>query len=211
MFESTRQLAERYFFRIQGVCPQTAFFTMQELRVRLRQLQFSYEQIKKISFQLLPSPTIEGEDDKNENKILIFFSKTPAEEDPNRIANLSVSLEDILSIYLEQFYYSSHKVMDLINDSRNDLKGLKPIKSPGITVVRNRLIEHTRKKNGNPLYSLTLSVSGPSFRRIQQAEINSESFDQGLWSNAEELQLSLNDSLKAGIVHHDAKKSNKAD
>ena len=176
---------------------------LQELRGRLRQLEHSHKTISTISSEILPAPSMYGSGGKT-NQILVFRENAPAEEDPNRISSLPIQNQDLLIVFLEQFYASSHRAMDLINDSLGELPGLTKVRAKGITLVRNHLIEHTRKKGGQPVYAYSLSVSGPRLRPVSWSKNEPASKDEGLWSNADEFESSLNKSFKAGIEHYDA-------
>ncbi len=201
MFENSRELLEKYFYKTQASCSLNGTHVLQELRGRLRQLQYSYETVTTLSKKLLPTPSDYGPDGKT-NYVLIFLENAPAEENPSRLASLPIGDQDLLIIHLEQFYSSSHRIMDLVNDSLGELPGLTKIKAKGVTIARNHLIEHTRKKGGQPVYTYSLSISGPRLRPVSWSKNNPASKDEGLWANADEFQTNLNASLISGLTRH---------
>ena len=200
MFESSRILVETYLFRLQPAGSKLALHQMQEVRARLRQLDYCYGQIRNLSRELMPEPT-RRQGGKTTNQIHLFADTAPAEVNPARLGLLETQNYDPLIILVENFYYSSHRIIDILNDGIRFLPGLIRVRAYGVTTVRNHLIEHVRGKGGNTVYSFSLNVSGPRLRPLSWSKDEKGSRDEGLWKNADEFRASLNKSLEAGIAH----------
>lgn len=202
MFENSRKFLETYFFKAKksGALTDRTTHVLLELRGRLRQLQYSYKKIRGLSDNLLAEQELTN---PGTTHILVYVEQGDPEESPDRIAKISPLPQDELIVLLESFYYSAHRCVDLVNDHRKHLPGLGRVKAKGIVDARNHLIEHTNKKNGNPVFSFQTGPSGPRLRALSWSKFDSSSNDPGLWANADEFQDKIEASLRGGIEHLD--------
>ena len=91
-----------------------------------------------------------------------------------------------LEALLESYYNNAHKVLDLVQS----LPGLEIFKCREITIVRNKLLEHTRP---GEVYSFGFGSTGPVMRPIHGPD--REWHDKGLVPNTESFARRLADAF----------------
>ena len=202
MFERTRILLEKYFFQLSSKrCTKRAEHLLQEIRGRLRYLQDLYSRIENLVTVVAPDICTVDKNGKATTQIHIFVESAPPEENPERIASLPSEPQDDLRCDVEYFYYSAHRIQDIISESKEDLPGLIRFTAKGVTLVRNNLVEHPARKDGVIVFSHSVGPSGPKLRSIRWSLDEPGTQDQGLWKNAAEFENLLNEALEAGIGH----------
>ena len=122
---------------------------------------------------------------ENQLELSKLFRKTEVEE--NQFKTI---------IYLESFYYFSHRLIKLLKKSK--IGKFDELNPRGIITVRNKLIEHPEGHDSRILERGFLFgvPGGPRIKPFDSQFMPNKFFDKGLWSNARELRLQLVKCIK---------------
>lgn len=107
---------------------------------------------------------------------------------------------DEVRLLLEAFYYSAHRIRDILQDGREDLRGVGKFEAVGVRNARNHLIEHPGGPNGVLVFSIaTGGPVGPQLKPLRWSLDQPGTMDDGLQKNASEFEAALNTVLKKAI------------
>src|SRR5262245_30959232 len=151
MFADCRSLLEAYAQALlrRGMT-QRAGHLIQELRARLRQLQWLYDRLLTLESDLQQEAFAEMSPDTPKPTVLkqLFTEQSVRRSDPELQAQLQAQKSDELRVLLEAFYYSAHRVRDILRDHKADLPKIVGFECSGIRDVRNHLVEHPGRAKG---------------------------------------------------------------
>ena len=111
-----------------------------------------------------------------------------------------------IRLFTEMFYHLAWRLLVVIGSKRHPFPGLGNLRVDGVMRVRNQLVEHPEKHDGN--YRWTVSIlpeAGPVLKshgalsRGGKLEPLPESVDRGLFVNAAELRDVVEAKLEAAI------------
>jgi hypothetical protein len=127
MFERSRELLEQYYCRVltQGMS-RRAEHLLHELRGRLRAVQWLHTRLLELDREIEREARSELPVDSRVPDVLkvIFTDATRPDCQSYSHATLPFSRSDELRLLLETFYYSAHRIRDVLRDSGADLPGL---------------------------------------------------------------------------------------
>jgi hypothetical protein len=119
---------------------------------------------------------------------------------------------DDISIFTETFYHYAWRIVEILNGGGPyAFPGIRKVKAPAVTIVRNHLIQHPEKvKEQNFTLGLVILSSGPALRttggviRGDSGRLDPlpESKDQGLFATAKELETELQSRLDEAIAKY---------
>jgi len=202
MFEESRLLVERYYCALlaSGTASRRAEYLLEELRGRLRALQWCHARLLELDAQIEARGRADITGRQPEVLKQIFTDRTPPDCDSYRHATLPFELQDEVRVLLEAFYYSAHRVRDVLRDGRRELTGIGTFEAVGVRNARNHLVEHPHKVNGVLLFSLaTGGPVGPQLRPLRWSMDAPGTQDPGLHANAAEFESTFNSALRAGL------------
>ena len=173
IFASTIEQLDRFFWqhdqrKTQGFDPHI----VQEIREKLRQLNFLYSEIIALQERVLDEleKTL-GPRREDENRILVFPRIYPPPNPDQLGAQGSFEFDDTsrLWLYVEAFYYFAHRTLVLVRQKGYSLPGISKFEAYGVSRVRNNLIEHANKKGGVSTYSFSVSnAAGVRLRSLRK-------------------------------------------
>jgi hypothetical protein len=175
----------------------------QEVRARLRQLELVYEEAmsleRKIDGQAVEREPVQSGGNPVRRKH-VFTEASLSSSDPKVQAVLSVGDADRLRVYVEAFYYSAHRVRDILRDHKADLPGLLGFEAEGVRNVRNHLVEHTSRGNGVLVPSIACGGPvGPQLRLLRWSLDPPGTQDRGLPANVAEFLSGLQRTIQRAI------------
>jgi hypothetical protein len=213
MFEKSRVELERYGIAAsKNGLSKRADHVLQEVRARLRQLQWLHARLVRLDAEVEAQARAELPADAPRQSVVKVLSResSVAGSDTSELATFPFQPIDELSILLEAFYYSAHRVLDLLHDNRDHLPGMGRVNAAGVRDARNHLVEHPNKAGGVHFYSVAAGGPvGPQLRPIRWSEDPPGTKDQGLHANAREFEQALQRCLTRAIdalttePHHD--------
>lgn len=167
---------------------------LQEVRLRLRQLEWTYARCMELSAQLdtqARSALPPGSDPTSVLK-QVFREQPVRDSNPVHQATLPFQPHDELWVLIESFYYSAHRIRDIFRDNRDALPGLHNFEAIGVRTARNHLIEHTGRTGGVLVPSIACGGPvGPQLRLLRWSRDMPGSHDPGLPANASEFTSQL--------------------
>jgi hypothetical protein len=99
---------------------------------------------------------------------------------------------DELRVLLEAYYYSAHRIRDILRDNRDDLPRLSSFEAAGVRDVRNHLVEHPTKKSGVLVFSFKCGGPvGPQMKPLRWSLDEEGTHDPGLHKNTAEFLSGL--------------------
>lgn len=204
MFEESRLLLEKYYCRMltQGITKRGEHL-LQEVRARLRALAWLHRRLLELD-QILVSQHIKehfpSTPDSPNNIKVVFTDNDPPDCKDHTHSTQAFQMHDELRVLLESFYYTAHRIKDILQDHKRDLPGLLRFESKGVTDVRNRLVEHPGKDNGVLVSSFAAGgPTGPQLKPLKWSLDDRGVLDQGLHQNAKEFDDALRASLKCAL------------
>lgn len=200
-FESVRVLLERYYDALLHTDDVTdrGQQLLQEVRGRLRQLQWSHSRLLQIETQLVQESYVETSE--SVRKLLVFTDVGLPKHDAEAQDLMTPGLSDELRVLLEAFYYSAHRVRDIFKDNQRDLPGLKTFEAIGVRDVRNHLVEHPTRNSGVITSSIKCGGPiGPQLKPLRFAKDLQGTVDAGLHKNAGEFLTNLERTLTVGVA-----------
>jgi hypothetical protein len=200
-FADCRLALERYAERLRAVkMSDRANHLLQEVRARLRQLDWLYSRLMEIEASIDRSARSSSPDGRATNaRIKHVFTEASAHTSDSAVqANLSFQPSDELRLLLEAFYYSAHRVRDILRDHKTDLPGLSAFEAVGVRDVRNHLVEHPSRAKGVLVPSVACGGPvGPQLRLLRWSLDSSGMHDRGLPANAQEFLVALHRVLQS--------------
>jgi hypothetical protein len=203
MFERCRVLIEQYVVALhQKGMTTRADHLLQEVRARTRQLQWVHERLLALErawqdeeLKALPL----GHPRPNVFK-QVFREISAAEVEPRIQAEHPFEKSDEMRVLLEAFYYSAHRVCDILNDHARELPGIAGLEAQGVRDVRNHLVEHPSRDKGVLVYSMACGGPvGPQLRLLRWSLDPPGIDDQGLHHNAKEFERALEGCLSRAV------------
>jgi hypothetical protein len=168
---------------------QRADHLLQEVRARLRQLQWLHDRLLLIENELQQQTLDEMPADAPKPDVLkqLFTEQSVRKSDPGHEAQLQPQKSDELRVLLEAFYYSAHRIRDILRDHKDDLPGVGGFECSGVRDVRNHLVEHPSRAKGVLVFSAACGGPvGPQLRLLRWSLDPIGTEDQGLHHNARE-------------------------
>jgi hypothetical protein len=157
MFEHCRLLLEQYYCALltKGMS-RRAEHILHEVRGRLRSLQWLHARLIQLDHELEASARAAIPPGQPTPEVLKLVFTDAARPDCERSTHAHSAPEpfDELRALLEAFYYSAHRVTDVLNHGRAELPGMPRFTAPGVRDVRNHLIEHPDRKAGVLVFSI---------------------------------------------------------
>jgi hypothetical protein len=204
MFEQTRVLLEQYYCRLLTSNPsQRAQHLLHEVRGRLRGLQWLYARLSELDSALDKSARASRPEHEPVPAVIkqIFTDAAPPDCTSLLHAHLPFSQSDEVRILLEAFYYSAHRIRDILRDAPQDLPRLSSFETVGVRNVRNHLVEHPGKKGGVLVFSIaTGGPVGPQLKPLRWSLDDEGTLDAGLHANAAEFERELNSVLTRALA-----------
>ena len=206
-FESTLRLFEAYFWcHVDAGTPKFDEHLAHEVRERLRQLSFLYDEIMALETSMLekeysrsgrPAPgQIRKFIHTNLGRFVRPHEDGYAEYGPGSPFSESAQLR----LRLENFYYVAHRILCLVQDSRLQLPGISGLSAAGVRSVRNHLVEHPTKKKGNRISSYAFGGPvGPQLKPLSDPAGPAATFDEGLYANARQFRDNFERVLRTGL------------
>jgi hypothetical protein len=202
-FEQVRLLVERYYcdLLVRGTSTR-AEHLLQEVRARLRQLQWIHSRLLQLEAQLIANAQrTQLEEGSNARIILMFSEAVRPDCGTMHHSHILSETQDELWVLLESFYYSAHRVRDILRDNGKLLPGLNSFEAIGIRNVRNHLVEHPTRKSGVIVFSFKCGGPvGPQLRPMRWSLDPLGTIDNGLHKNTEEFLSSLEQVLTAYLT-----------
>lgn len=171
MFERSRLLLEEYYCRLLATQPDCrAEHLLQEIRGRLRGLQWLLRRLRELDQRLdtdarraiplgQPQPDIIKQ---------VFADATRPDCAGYNHATFEFAPEDEVRVLLEAFYYSAHRIRDILQAGRSLLTGIGRFEAEGVRNVRNHLVEHPDGTNGVLVFSTaTGGPVGPQMKPVR--------------------------------------------
>ena len=200
VFADCRQELEAYgAWLVQVGMSVKADHLLQEVRLRLRQLSGIYGRCMLLDseFERLARASMPSEGDVPGVFKQIFHEQSFRGSSESRLAYLQFQPQDELWVWLESFYYSAHRVRDILRDNRQVLPGLHTFEAVGVRTARNHLIEHTASRGGVLVPSIACGGPvGPQLRSVRWSLDEKGSSDPGLKANAIEFAGNLRSVLQ---------------
>lgn len=172
---------------------------LQEVRLRLRHLEWLYARCMELDATLerAARSSLPPEDLSPVVLKPVFRELSIRESDPEKQATLPFQPQDELWISLEAFYYSAHRIRDILQDNKQVLPGLHTFEAIGVRTARNHLIEHTDDTGGVLVPSIACGGPvGPQLRALRWSHDPEGSHDPGLRVNAAEFAVNLHAVLR---------------
>lgn len=203
MFEQCRASLEQYVVALrQKGMTKRADHLLQEVRARLRQLQWLHARLLQLEGELQDEglKTLPEGHPRPDVFKQVFHEVSAAKVDPPIQAQHPFEKSDELRVLLEAFYYSAHRVRDILRDHEPDLPGLSSFEAKGVRDVRNHLVEHPSKDKGVLVYSTACGGPvGPQLRLLRWSLDPPGTEDQGLHHNANEFEHALESCLSRAV------------
>jgi hypothetical protein len=161
MFEQCRTSLEQYIVALrQKTMTKRGDHLLQEVRARLRQLQWLHARLLQLERELQEEDLKTfPEHQRPEWLKQVFHEESGKKSDPSIMAENPFQRIDELRVLLEAFYYSAHRVRDILRDHDSDLPGVTGFEAKGVRDARNHLVEHPGRKKGILVY--TTACGGP--------------------------------------------------
>ncbi|WP_025414186.1 hypothetical protein [Gemmatirosa kalamazoonensis] len=176
-----------------------------ELRVRLRQAKFLYEQAMEVHDRLWDAQKQPNDEEEGVQRVAIHtepYDQLP-QLPPGLIATIfgdqPFAEDEAVRTYAESFYYIAHRILVVLRQCGAGLPGVGRVRAEGVGRVRNNVLEHSNKPGGNQIVSTVISVSGPRLGSLRRASAPASFNDAGLPDNACEFVTSLIDALKSAL------------
>ena len=199
MFSQVRVELEQYAtWLLDRVATARADHLLQEVRLRLRQLEWIFDRCMELDrkFQVEALQSLPDKSSPPNVVKQIFHEQSIQDSDPITQASLPFQPHDELWVLLESFYYSAHRVRDILRDNKRDLPGVSNFESVGVRVARNHLVEHTARSGGVAVPSIACGGPvGPQLRSVRWSLDPKGSADPGLRANALEFVSRLTQAL----------------
>jgi hypothetical protein len=193
-FENEIRLLDRYYWQCRNGSSPWDEQVVKELRERLRQLSYLYDEIVRLEATVLAAHA-----HRAQMIAFGFFGDLP-NPDAGPWSVPAFDDSNCLRLSVETLYFIAHRIVVLSEQQRKILPRLGAIKALGVKRVRNSLIEHAHKKGGN--LALTFSVStasGTRLRSAARAEDPNGYQDQGIHHNAGEFRQKVRARLEAAL------------
>jgi hypothetical protein len=204
MFATSRLLLEQYYCALLRLgLSARGEHLLSEARGRLRRLQWLYDRLEHLDHELDRQARAELTPDKPMPDVIkqVFADTGRPDCTAHAQASLPFSPSDEMAVLLEAFYYSAHRVRDILQDGRAELKGLGYFEAEGIRDVRNHLVEHPSRKNGVLVPSIaTGGRVGPQLKPLRWSLDPQGTNDAGLYANAREFERRLDMLLSQAIA-----------
>lgn len=203
-FAACRLALEQYAERLRSVTMSTrADHLIQEVRARLRQLEWLYSRLLQIEASIDESARSSLPDGgASTARIKHVFTEASARTSDSAVqASLPFQPSDELRLLLEAFYYSAHRVRDILRDHSDDLPGLSRFDAKGIRDVRNHLVEHPGRAKGVLVPSAACGGPvGPQLRLLRWSLDSPGTHDKGLPVNTHEFLSALHRVLQSALT-----------
>jgi len=175
---------------------------LHEIRGRLRSLQWLYAQLIELDRKLEQNAREQQPSDVRSADVLKLVFTDAARPDCQAYmhATISFALSDELRVLLEAFYYSAHRIRDILRDSTSELPGLAKFEAIGVRNVRNHLVAHPGGKSGVLVFSF--AAGGPVGSQLKPVQWSLDppgTHDEGLYKNAKEFEEAFNRVFERAI------------
>lgn len=195
MFDECRRALEDYLVKLRkrGLTKR-ADHLLQEVRARLRALQWLHARLLNLETELIDdfNKDVDQPVPEGTRKIRVFYEAPAHKVDPHEQATLPCQKEDELRVLLEAFYYTAHRIRDILRDHEEELPGLGGFEARGVRDVRNHLVEHPSRDKGVVVYSVGCGGPvGPRMRFLRWSLDPPGMDDAGLHANAKEFEDEL--------------------
>lgn len=203
MFEQSRILTEQYYCALlaSGKASKLAEHLLHEVRGRLRTLNWTHHRLVQLDAEL--DAVGRAHDPKSQPAVLkqVFSDGGRPDCIAYRHAQLPFEKQDEVRVLLESFYYSAHRVRDILRNGREPLPGVDSFEAVGIRNVRNHLVEHPSKNGGVVVPSIaTGGPVGPQLKPLRWSLDESGTHDAGLHANAAEFEAEFDAAMRIGIA-----------
>lgn len=191
-------LLDRYCWHCKKAVPGLDEQILQEVRDRLRQLDYLYGEIVRLERAMLLALS-PGTSDRHVDENIHLFHHWSGPPDPEGAAWAIKKFddEDVLRLSVETFYLISHRLLVILDEKRMALPGLNRIPAEGARRARNQLIEHSNDR----AYTWSLSsVVGTRLRAGHWGGDPIPYYDEGIHANTAELRQELRASLESALA-----------
>lgn len=200
MFAECRSALEVYgVWLISHTLSTRADHLIQEVRARLRHLEWLFARAMVLNDQLEAAAraSLPSGHPKPDVVKQVFVAQSVRKSDPATQATHPFQPSDELWVLLEAFYYSAHRIRDILRDYKDELPGLQGFEAAGVRTVRNHLVEHTSRSSGVLVPSVACGGPvGPQLRLIRWSLDPAGSSEGGLPANAAEFCRALQSTLR---------------
>lgn len=204
MFERSRILLEQYYcLMLSNGMSKRAEHLLHEVRGRLRALHWLHARLVELDGKLQEKAREYQPPGKPAVGVLkLIFTDTGRPDcRDHKHAKLPFAACDELRLLLEAFYYSAHRVRDILQDGAAELPGLSHFEAIGVRNVRNHLIEHPSRKSGVLIFSYAAGGPvGPQLKPVRWSLDPPGTQDNGLHKNAKEFEEALDRTLERSIA-----------
>jgi hypothetical protein len=202
-FRKVRELLERYYCWLLTESPERrAEHFLLEIRARLRQMEWAHSRMLTLEAELEAEARRTNPAGRSEaDRVVLIYTDTAR---PNCETLLHASLPpqpaDELRLLLEAYYYSAHRIRDILRDNRDDLPRLSSFEAAGARDVRNHLVEHPTKKSGVLVFSLKCGGPvGPQLKPVRWSLDEEGTLDSGLHENTAEFLSNLARAMSSAL------------
>lgn len=201
-FRNVRELLERYYcWRLAHNPEKRAEHLLHEVRARLRQMEWAHGRMLEIEASLEAETRSTMPTGSASDRVLLLYTDA-AQPDCTTFLHASLPPQpaDELRLLLEAFYYSAHRIRDILRDNRDDLPGLSSFEASGARDVRNHLIEHPTRKSGVLVFSLKCGGPvGPQMKPLRWSLDEPGTADAGLHRNTDEFLTNMARALSSAL------------
>ena len=179
---------------------QRAEHLLHEVRARLRRMEWTHDRMLAIEAELEANHRRTQGTDGSTRVLLIYTDAARPNCETLLHASLPVQPADELSVLLESFFYSAHRIRDIFRDDREDFPGLSSFEAVGARDVRNHLVEHPTRRSGVLVFSLKCGGPvGPQLKPLRWSLDEAGTHDAGLHANSAEFLSNLERVLEGAM------------
>jgi hypothetical protein len=195
-FENEIRLLDCYYWWCRGGSFAWDEQVVLELRDRLRQLSYLYDEVVRLETAVLTDHGQPAPGPGADVYIVLFMPGGP----PPNLDIKPFDDADRLRLAVETFYFVAHRMMDL-SEHRDALPRLAPIEASGVRRVRNNLIAHAHLKSGSLAsnFSVASAPGGTRLRTARRAGDPSGYQDEGIHHNAQEFREAVHTHLMKAL------------
>ncbi len=217
LLSNSRELVEEFHYRaLQRGLSQRAAHLLQEIRVRLRECDYTYTRTLELAKSIVDQAQkrLPIKDTEGDYYVIVGdVHQAHSLEDARRVASVEFTELDQTRLMIERFYLSAHRVAVILHDFTQEL-GISKIEAPGVRDARNHLIEHPTGHKGVEVISFMVGgKSGARLRTLLPKDPKEDAtqsegprkpkppvtIDEGIYANAAEFAQRLEEALSNAV------------
>lgn len=203
MFSKVRQLFDEYYCKqLRSHSKTFDEHLAQEVRVRLRQLQYIVDRAFSLEKRLVGKKKVQLPSNAGGEVVIKHIFSDVARPDCSKsdYPLAAFNEPDELRLLLEVFYYTAHRIRVILRDAGDRLPDIKGFEASGVRDVRNHLVMHPTKKKGVRVMTFAFGGPvGPQLKPIRKTGDPPGTIDKGLRENAIEFRDAVERILKKAL------------